>query len=164
MVILKYGVNLAAIIDKEELSRFWPVSQRGEIPSDLLCKVLKEAGAHGAKCICADMFCSKSEALLFLRLGGECQYFAFSDFEDVIGASFAASDTLPSRLYYADGRYILFVRPVYGEDVPWRFYELGTRLYGDEGYCDHLNEHGRLLIKSDAVHYIKETFSKKITG
>ncbi|MBQ8831055.1 MAG: adaptor protein MecA [Oscillospiraceae bacterium] len=97
-----------------------------------------------------ELFDGADSIIIFARIPPS--YYIFEDFEDVIAACENCSAE-NAALYYYDGEYILSVS--LPDTVLDEFAQKADAPYGFDGF---LNEHGRLLIPSDAVNFVKNTF------
>ncbi len=97
-----------------------------------------------------ELFEGTDSVMIFARIPPS--YYCFEDFEDVIAAC-GECHTENSSLYCYDGEYILSV------SLPDTVLdEFAHKIDATNGFESFLKEHGKLLIDTDAVNFVKNTF------
>lgn len=98
------------------------------------------------------------QSLLFVTARAKGRlFFEFASFDDLLCALHYCRD-LPSRLISIDEKYILAVSYWDKDDIAPSFYDYCTSCTADYGYELYLSEHGRVLLGSGAVTYLRSTF------
>jgi len=105
-----------------------------------------------------DFYPGKEDCLLFVNLGSSQPIsYIFSSFENLLSA-LDYCDDLPSKLFYCNENYILIIRSRSENSLSSHFYEFCDETYDDENAELYLSEHGKMLIPSHAITYLKNTF------
>ncbi len=98
----------------------------------------------------AELFEGRDSIIIFARIPKS--YYGFDNFEDVIAACYSCMSENAS-LYYYDGEYILSV------SLPSPMLaEFSYKIDAGFGFDSFLREHGSVLIETDAVNFVKNTF------
>ena len=97
-----------------------------------------------------ELFEGAGNIMIFARIPQS--YYCFDDFEDVIAAC-SECNTENASLYCYDGEYILSV------SLPDTVLdEFAQKIDAPRGFEAFLKEHGKLLIDTDAVNFVKNTY------
>lgn len=103
-----------------------------------------------------ELFPGKGGLLIFVRRTvSDPELYTFSSVEPIIAAAHSLPCE-PSALYFYGGEYILAVWHL--DNTPLGFEEFGEKLPAPPEFTEHLCEHGRLLIPSDAISELRRIF------
>lgn len=117
-------------------------------------------GCGNVKKVYIELFPGKEEMLLFVRLSACAPlFFAFSNIEDVIAAALNVHDVMPSSLTYIDGVYILTVYPWERDMSDAVLAEYGERLAMKPEFELYLFEHGKILMRTEAIGRLNQLFT-----
>lgn len=152
--------SIAVYMEKSDLDRMHlaPDSITEKDTALLLGRIFKNSNEKPGKNIQLELYPGRDDVLLFIRLSGaQPSFFAFSSFEELLSA-ISGADPSPSALYYIGGRYILSISPWHGEKLPLSLWEFGTNIQVPPSMTLHYEEHGKTIIKTDAVGTLQKLF------
>ena len=152
--IMMIGENCACVYIVAEEIRDRGISH-GNISEKEARKLLKAAGLPDTwNNVDVEIYPGKEELLLFVRCDSPWRWYSFSDLEMLLGAAALIEATEESALYYFENAYIL------GLNGNGRFVaeEFGASIPAGKGYEAFLGEHGKVLLKENAVYFLRQTF------
>ncbi len=155
------NTSFAVYLSKSDLTErnIKPGAIKSEEMTEILRAAFKELGRTFCPRTYVELFPGQNELMLFVRLNFKKPvFFCFDDFEEVVSAALASTDSPLSSLFYISGRYILAVYQPEGERDPISFSEFGQKLTFPADYVLHLAEHGQELIANNAVSILREKF------
>ena len=129
------------------------------ISSEDTKKLLRTALGSQVENIKTEIFPGNEGIIMFFKDSRpEYVFFQFETFEELLAASFK-SPSLPSSLFYMDGKYILSVLSWDEEDLPLSLYEYGDRLDIQPDMLLFFEEHGKIIIEKDAIEKLSTDFT-----
>ena len=129
------------------------------ISSEDTKKLLRTALGSQVENIKTEIFPGNEGIIMFFKDSQpEYVFFQFETFEELLAASFK-SPSLPSSLFYMDGKYILSVLSWDEEDLSLSLYEYGDHLDIQPDMLLFFEEHGKIIIEKDAIDKLTTDFT-----
>lgn len=118
-------------------------------------------GDTSTDAVSLELYPGRHEVLIFVRRSpGEPEFYCFQDFEQVLEAVAALSDSVAASLYRLDGAWILVVWPEEGRTLA-RLADFGSPLDVPAWYLTHLREHALPVCDADAVAVLRRAFLER---
>lgn len=161
MIVQNIGTRaLSMYIDKKELIEMGlcPDEIGQQEANQLLKKALDDESIGQWKTAEMEVYPGKDSILLFVRRKStKPYYFIFPNFELLVSAC-QLCKSLPSTLSCVDGRYLLTIYPLEGDNPPTILSEFGSQAEISQGLAFHYDEQGEYIFTEKAISEIQKLF------
>lgn len=161
MIVQNIGTRaISMYIDKKELIEMGlhPDEIGQQEANQLLKRALDDGSISQWKTAEMEVYPGKDSILLFVRRKSlKPFYFVFPNFEALVSAC-QMCRSMPSSVNSVDGKYLLTIYPMEGDDPPAILSEFGSQIEISQCLAFHYEEQGEYIFAEQAISKIQKYF------